>query len=82
MKLLATLICTFVFIATMGLSSPQAQRQADAIHHTIKHAARHNKERNALWTQRISQHIPAEEFEKAIELLGHIGTIIEGDLHE
>ena len=39
-------------------------------------------ERNAWWTQRISQRIPADEFERAIELLEHIGMIIEGDLHE
>ena len=39
-------------------------------------------ERNGLWTQRISQLIPAEEFEKAIESLEHIGMIIKGDLYE
>jgi len=37
--------------------------------------------RNSLWTNRISHLIPAEKFERAIELLEHIGTILEEDLH-
>ncbi len=36
---------------------------------------------NSMWTNRISRRIPPEEFEKAIELLEHIGTILEEDLH-
>ena len=38
--------------------------------------------RNGEWAKRISQRIPAHEFEKATELLTHIAAIIEEDLRE
>jgi DNA-binding MarR family transcriptional regulator len=37
--------------------------------------------RNSMWTNRISHRISAEKFEKAIDLLEHIGAILEEDLH-
>ncbi len=37
--------------------------------------------RNSMWTNRISHRIAAEEFERAIELLERIGTILEEDLN-
>jgi len=36
---------------------------------------------NSMWTNRISRRISAQEFEKAIELIEHIGTTLEEDLH-
>ena len=35
--------------------------------------------RNSAWTRRISRRIPAEQFDKAIEALRHIGAILEED---
>jgi len=38
-------------------------------------------ERNAAWAERILCRVSAEEFEKAIEQLEHIGAILEEDFY-
>ena len=38
--------------------------------------------RSSQWTERILSRIPVDEFEKAIEQLSHIGTILEEDADE
>ncbi|HUX21087.1 MAG TPA: MarR family transcriptional regulator [Spirochaetia bacterium] len=37
--------------------------------------------RNSAWAKQISRSIPDDEFEKAINLLQHIGTILEENSH-